>query len=260
MDLPIKLISTDFDGTIFAEFDKPPTPPTLLRRLQLLQQQGVKWVINTGRDLSSLLESMARAQFTIRPDFLIIVEREIYTLEGHEFVSSELWNDRCQQVHDEIFQRVSPDVPKLTEWINARFDATLYHDDYSPLCLLAKDNDDATEISSYLEEYCRSVPDLVVVRNDVYARLSHSHYNKGTALAEVSRQLGITADHVFAAGDHLNDLPMLDRRYARYLAGPANAVPLVREAIERGGGYISHQPCGFGIERALEWFLEQPHA
>jgi hydroxymethylpyrimidine pyrophosphatase-like HAD family hydrolase len=54
--LPIRLISTDFDGTLFAEFESPPIPAELTDLIARLQAQGAKWVINTGRDLSSLME------------------------------------------------------------------------------------------------------------------------------------------------------------------------------------------------------------
>jgi hypothetical protein len=47
----------------------------------------------------------------------------------------------------------------------------------------------------------REVPDLVIVRNDVYARFSHVDFNKGTALAELCRQLDIKASEVFAIAD-----------------------------------------------------------
>ena len=45
----------------------------------------------------------------------------------------------------------------------------------------------------------------------------------GTALAEICRRLGVGAEAVFAAGDWLNDLPMLDKRFAHFLAAPANS-------------------------------------
>jgi len=61
MSSPIKIISTDFDGTLFAEFENPPIPDELQRLIGELQAQGLKWVINTGRDMSSLMESLARA-------------------------------------------------------------------------------------------------------------------------------------------------------------------------------------------------------
>src|SRR5437660_647726 len=70
MSLPIQLISTDFDGTLFAEFENPPVPEKLQRLIGGLQARGAKWVINTGRDLSSLMETMGRAHLSIKPDFL----------------------------------------------------------------------------------------------------------------------------------------------------------------------------------------------
>ena len=78
MNLPFKLVSTDFDGTLHAEFETPPVPQDLQDLIGELQRQGVRWIINTGRDLSSLMEGMARARLTIRPDYVVVVEREIY--------------------------------------------------------------------------------------------------------------------------------------------------------------------------------------
>src|SRR5689334_19446471 len=77
-ELPIKLISTDFDGTLHADHEDPPVPLDLQQMIANLQSRGAKWVINTGRDLSSLMESLGRARLCIKPDFLVVVEREIY--------------------------------------------------------------------------------------------------------------------------------------------------------------------------------------
>ncbi len=257
MALPIQLISTDFDGTLHAEFETPPVPHDLQALISDLQRQGAKWVINTGRDLSSVMEGIARARLTVRPDYLVVVERDIYLLDGaHHYAACEPWNLACQQAHDELFRRVRQDVPRLVDWVNKRFAATLYEDPYSPFCLIAESNEDADAIQLFLETYCREVPNLAFVRNDVYARFSHAGYNKGTALAEIARQLGVGRDCVFAAGDHLNDLPMLSGEFARCLTAPANAVPLVKELVRRQNGYVSHQPWGHGVARGLEYYLE----
>ena len=76
---------------------------------------------------------------------------------------------------------------------------------------------------AWLDECCAAVPELVVVRNDVYARLSHRAYNKATVLAEISRRVGARPDEVLAAGDHFNDLPMLAGDCATRLVAPGNA-------------------------------------
>ncbi len=256
MSSAIRLVSTDFDGTLFAEFENPPVPLDLEIQIERLQALGVSWVINTGRDMSSLMEALGRARLRVHPNFLVLVEREIYQREGTRFVALEEWNHRCHDEHEAIFSRVRPDLDSLILWIEQNFDATLYDDPFSPLCLIARTNEDAEKIVAHLEAYAKSIPMLTVVRNDVYARFSHKAFNKGTALAHITKRLGLTAKSVFAAGDHLNDLPMLRRQYAHFLAAPANAIEVVKTVVSAQQGYVSHQPCGKGVARALEFFLE----
>jgi hypothetical protein len=257
MRLPIKLISTDFDGTLFAEFENPPIPARLDRLIGSLQQRGAKWVINTGRDMSSLMEALARSKISAQPDYLVLVEREIHVHDGVCYAGLAEWNAACAKSHEELFLRVQLDVPRLTAWVNARFRATVYADAYSPFCLIAGNNGDAEVIHAFLDDYCRAIPNLSVVRNDVYARFCHAAYNKGTALGELTRRLGLTAEQVFAIGDHLNDLPMLSRTYARWLGAPQNAIPAVKETVQSGHGFVSRYSHGDGVAEALESFLEQ---
>jgi len=253
--LPIRLISTDFDGTLFAEFESPPIPAELTDLIARLQAQGAKWVINTGRDLSSLMESLGRTGISIQPDFLVLVEREIHHHQKSRYVGLEEWNGNCSRTHAELFNGIRDDLPRVIEWINERFHAQIYQDAYSPLCLIASDNGDMDAISDYLNEYCRNIPHLTVVRNDVYARFSHVAYNKGSALAEITRQLGLHCEQVFAVGDHFNDLPMLSRSYARFLAAPSNAIPLVQRTVREQGGYVSSGPHGRGVAEAMKYYL-----
>jgi len=256
MNLPIKLISTDFDGTLFAEFETPPIPASLVACIGDLQSRGAKWVINTGRDMSSLMEALGRARIGIQPDFLVLVEREIYERQDGHFVGVKRWNDACSSDHETLFARVREDVPKLIEWVNGRFRSTIYEDPFSPLCIIASNNGDMDEIHAYLDEYCATLPQLTVVRNDIYARFSHRAYNKGTALAEITRALGLGREHVFVAGDHLNDLPMLCADHAAFIATPANAVPAVLALVREQGGFISERSQGEGVCEALNFFLK----
>lgn len=248
----VKIVSTDFDGTLFAEFENPPVPDRLQRLIARVQKEGGKWVINTGRDMSSLLETLGRAGLDVEPDFLVLVEREVYCHRNSQYVALEHWNRECERVHAELFKRVREDLPKIVSWISARFHAQLYGDIYSPLCLIARDVADADAINAYLEDYCRQVPGLTVMRNDIYARFSHAGFNKGTALREITRHLGWGPGQVFAAGDHLNDLPMLRPEFAAFLAAPANAIPEVKRQVREHGGYISTALCGAGVADALE--------
>lgn len=251
----IRLISTDFDGTLHAEFEDPPIPLDLQALLSELQQAGAKWAINTGRDLSSVMEGMARSRLTVYPDFLVTVEREIYYRDGHHYRPWLDWNQACARDHEILFARVRPDVEKLERWVSQRFQATLYEDPFSPFCLIAESNSDADAIHAHLETYCQQVPNLTVVRNDIYARFSHSRYTKGSALLEIARQLEVSPAETFAAGDHLNDLSMLSRKCAACLVAPDNAIPIVKNTVRQENGYVSHQPWGHGVARGLEFYL-----
>ena len=252
----IKLISTDFDGTLFAEFEKPPIPEELQELITSLQHRGVKWVINTGRDMSGLMESLARSHASVKPDYLVLVEREIHYHEESQYVGLTGWNDQCKRAHEEIFVQVRKDLPRLISWVNSRYDAMVYEDAYSPFCLLAGNNADADEINRYMEDYCREVPNLKVMRNDVYARFCHADFHKGSALAEISRGLKLSATDVFAVGDHFNDLPMLMQRYAGFLAAPSNALEIVKQAVRDQGGYVSRLSHGRGVADGLKYYLD----
>lgn len=255
--MPIQLISTDFDGTIFAEFENPPIPLSLQRLLAALQRQGATWVINTGRDLGSLMETLARANLTVQPDALVLVEREIYVRKDDEYVPLLSWNTACDRDHAALFGRMAPDLPGLREELHRDHRGTFYEDAFSPICVLAASLRDADAVQHRLENYARGIPHLSVVRNDVYIRFAHAAYDKGTALREIARRLNVGPEGIVAAGDHLNDLPMLKPDIAKWLITPANGIPPVQEAIRAAGGYISHRPHGDGVALGLEYFLER---
>jgi hydroxymethylpyrimidine pyrophosphatase-like HAD family hydrolase len=256
MNPPIRVICTDFDGTVFSEFEHRPIPDSLVERIGQLQAQGAKWIINTGRDLSSLMEALGRSRIPIQPDYLVLVEREIYVHNGQSYSGLRHWNESCLTEHDRIFQQVRPDVPQLTAWVEDHHQATIYEDAFSPFCLIAESDDDADRIQQFLEEFARRIPCLSVVRNDVYMRFCHSAYNKGTALSEICRILDVSPQGTFVAGDHLNDLPMLQRERADWLAAPANAVPQVQDIVREQGGYVSPLQMGEGVLDALNRCLK----
>ena len=256
MSLPIKLISTDFDGTLHSDFEFPPVPRELEHLIGSLQKQGVAWIINTGRDLSNLMEGIARAQLSIHPDFVVVVEREIYEHRDAQYIGVEDWNTGCAEAHADVFQTIRPALPEIIQWVQSRFEATIYEDPYSPFCLIAQNRSDAEAIHDYLAIRAQGFSDLTVVRNDIYARFSHKAYNKGSALAEVARRLGVSRDFILAAGDHYNDLPMLSSEYARWLVAPSNAIPEVKETVRRQNGFVSLEPAGSGVARGLEFLLK----
>ena len=255
MKTNLKLLSTDFDGTLHSDYELPAVPKALQERIGELQAAGVAWCINTGRDLTGLMEGLARARLSVRPDYLVTVEREIYIHQDHEYLSHREWNERCAAEQEELFERVRSSLPKLVAQINEQFDADIYEDAYSPFCLIARDNDQCDAIQTQTEKFLADWDDLDFVRNDIYARLSHTAYNKGSALEEVARLAGVDHNQTLAAGDHLNDLPMLDPSRARWLTTQHNAIGQVKTHVQNHGGFVSEHPCGRGLLEGIEWAL-----
>jgi HAD superfamily hydrolase (TIGR01484 family) len=251
MPADIRLISTDFDGTIHEDFAHSPIPERLQEKFAAMQAAGARWVINTGRDLSSLMESLGRAHCRVMPDYLVTVEREIYHhVRGH-YQAVEPWNSGCTRDHAGIFTQHAAELDALMTALEERFDANFYRDGWSPLCAIARSNAQMDAIQAELETFCLAVRELVPVRNDVYVRLSHRRYSKGTALQEIQRLLGLTAAQTLAAGDHLNDLPMLRASVAKWLVTPVNALPEVKAQVAAEGGYLATARCGEGLLEAL---------
>ena len=253
----LKLICTDFDGTIHDERCEPPIAVEFEEAVLRHQAGGVKWLINTGRDLSSLLEELARSGCRARPDYLVVVEREIYVHERAQYVSHTDWNDRCDREHAQLFEALAEEIPKLFSWVNERYRRiTAYEDPWSPFCLITDHVDQTEEIVAYLERWAGDWPELTIVRNDVYARLSHIDFNKGTALQEVAQLCDARPEHIFVAGDHFNDLPMFDRRLAHGMSTPANGMPAIQEIVRQNGGHISDKNSGAGIADSLQRWVE----
>jgi len=257
MDLPFDLISTDFDGTIFEEFETPSIAHEFERRIAWLQERGVKWVINTGRSYDSLMLSLEQADLSVTPNYLVLVEREIHIWKNGRFAGHDVWNEQCEDKHASLFELIRMDVRELSEWVRATFPGThVYSDAHSPMCVTARCNEESDAIQIRMQEYCETHPELVWVRNDVHSRFSHIEFSKGTALREIAERLDIPAERIFAAGDELNDLPMLRADVAGFLAAPANAVPEVREQVESEGGYVATRSFAAGVDEAIGRLLE----
>jgi len=54
----IRLLSTDFDGTLVDHDASPAVSPALYEMLAELRRCGVAWAVNTGRDLEFILHGL----------------------------------------------------------------------------------------------------------------------------------------------------------------------------------------------------------
>lgn len=253
-----RMICTDFDGTI-AEADGRPISPAFFSRLRAWRKvRPVYWVINTGRTYESLEAELVRRQAPIWPDWAVAMEREIWLIRNRRAVGWLEWNRKCEVMHTQLFESVHPVWRLIEDYVSKHTRAQLVADAGSPLGIIAASEDEADEISAYMDPILANWPTLVAVRNSIYFRFSHKFYHKGACLEAISNGLGVLASQILVAGDHLNDLPMMERRYARYLACPGNAVDAVKEKISTQGGYVAKANVAEGIVEAWDRLLPLP--
>ena len=254
----LRLICTDYDGTL-AEPESKPISPIFFERLLAWRKHGqVYWVVNTGRTYESLQEDFVRRKIPIWPNWIVALEREIWLVRDRRGIGWFEWNRKCELLHSQLFESVGPLWKLIEDYVVRHTKAQLVADAGSPLGIIASCDEEADEISAFMTPLLANWPSLVAVRNAIYFRFSHKFYHKGVCLEAVAHGLGILPLQIYAAGDHLNDLPMLERRYARHLGCPGNAVEDVKKKIRAQGGYVATAEAAEGTVEAMDHLCPLP--
>ena len=252
----IRLLSTDFDGTLVDHYASPPVAPALFELFASLQRCGVLWAVNTGRDLRFALDGLREFKFPIEPDYILTNEREIFHRNPHgEWQDYGDWNHRCIQAHERMFQNEAPFLDEMLRFVRTETRAETIYEDNKPVGLMAQDDAEMDRVIAHLHAARRPDSLFHYQRNTIYLRFCHADYSKGAALGELCRLVKISPQETFTAGDHHNDLSMLDGRYARWPMAPGNAIDEVKEAVRKAGGYVAESRCSDGVLEALRHFF-----
>jgi hydroxymethylpyrimidine pyrophosphatase-like HAD family hydrolase len=252
----IRLLSTDFDGTLVNHDAKPAIVPELFLALQDLRKQGVHWAVNTGRSLQHLEDGMRREfRFPIEPDFAIVEERDIYrrTRSGG-WDPLGTWNHQAETDHVEMFRLAAPLLAEVLLFLERITGAEAIYDRGRFVGAVTRNNADMDRLCAFLQKLRARLPLFNFQRNTIYVRFCHNDYSKGSALGEVGRHLGVESQHIMATGDHHNDLPMLDGKFASVVCCPGNSCDEVKFAVKAAGGYLATGHASAGIIEAMHHF------
>jgi len=256
-ELPLRLLSLDFDGTMVGPWleGKAAVSEELVKCLAALRKRGALLAINTGRSLSLVDQGMEL--FPAIPDFALTTEREIFrwTKEGWEPFSD--WNQQCHRDHEELFTEAALLLAEIEAYILNERQARSYREYGRLVGLIAQNDDEMDRIVEYLRLQCSRVANFSFQRNSIYLRFCHAVYHKGSVLKALQTRLGVEPQETFAAGDNFNDLPMLDPGIAQHLACPSNSVEEVKETVRRHGGFVADLAGGDGIAQALRRIYPQ---
>ena len=250
----LKLLVTDFDGTLVGFDTNEACEKSLAIELEKVCREGVLWTINTGRPFSVLLEGLEYFSSSVKPHFIITDERHLYYPDDDgNWKPLGDWNEQCDFLHDKLFQTCGSFFEEIHDLIAEYNGVVRIQRDTQgrPEGLLATNGKILDEIALRLLEHPHRPADFLFQRSDTHLRFCHQFYNKGSTLAELSRFLLIKADHILAIGDHHNDLAMLNSQVASMVACPSNAHDLVKETVRSQGGHVSQYPTSKGTAEAI---------
>ena len=238
----IRLLSTDFDGTLVAHGDDPVLDPGCVEHIRQLQAGGVVWAINTGRSVQLLESGLTDFAFPIHPDFILTSERDVFrpSTNGGKWEPFGDWNERVAREHAELFTSAEAVLAEVVDFVNQKTKARLLYHTAGLEGLVARTRRSSTASPNSSIEPGKNSRSFITSATRFTCAFATLDYHKGAALAELSRLLEIPRGEVFAAGDHHNDISMLDGRFAQYPACPANAIPEVKEAV-----LVSRRLCSF---------------
>jgi len=255
------LLSFDFDGTLVDKFREPSFEPELGELLSVLQRTGAAWVIDTGRSLAHTLEGILEHNIPEPPDFIIAREHQIYRRnEDSSWSDLGEWNSACRARHETFFESHRPFLAQVKALIEEAQHGWWIADPSDPAGLITHTETKMAEVVAFIEKLRLDWPELGFHRNSVYLRFTHRDFDKGTALRELGRHLGLGPEHIFAAGDNYNDVPMFDPQVARMVCCPSNALPEIKDQIRTLGGYVARGTASRGMIEGLQHYFPAARA
>ena len=237
----IRLLATDFDGTLLGRLEDLKHIPEFLKSVIAVRAEGGKWVISTGRSLHRfrhVFEPFALAG--LRSDFLIVEHAFVYSVTAFGYNPHVVWNmqTRFRQLHDrrkaakfirqwhKILAQASPRMETL-------------HKTRSHVVMQFDSNENAASAEEVLRVQMSGYPHVYAIRQDDTIELQVAAFDKGLALAELVRHLGLSSPDVLAIGDGDNDICMMEGSVAGMTGCPANSGRAVMQAVQERQGHIS---------------------
>lgn len=223
----VRLVVTDMDGTLLDEHGR--VPEALWPLLDRMRQRGVVFAPASGRQYATLHRMFERAaegmpfiaengSYVVRDGLALsahlidraVVERVVASMRALAKTGPDLGVVLCG-VRSAYVERTDAAFVDEASRYYARLETVedlLAVDDAILKLALFDFGDAASELLPSLEEVRET--HQVVVSGEHWIDVMDRDVNKGVAVRELQRELGIGAEHTVAFGDYHNDLQMLD--------------------------------------------------
>lgn len=260
----VRLVCLDFDGTSVV-YDAEPAvlAPGVIKCLNELAGQGVRWVTNSGRNLENqllVLRNSLEAGLREMPAAIMASEALLYfpgdaRLSYSDFTDWNAWaREQLVAFHSAFQEKLRPILSKLVEDFQP---LEMYIEPLSTVFLIPSENDPDRPVRFHeiLQPLAASVPGGASIRNGAWVGGMPTTLGKGSVLARCLEVLGIQPADVAAGGDHLNDLSMLDGLAAGMPFCPSDAHPDVQAQVLSVGGQVAEAAGAGGTEQILRRLL-----
>jgi len=228
-----------------------------MKLIRELQDGGALFAINTGRSVDLLESGLTDFEFPLQPDFILTTEREVFRpgSNGEKWEPFGDWNERCARDHAELFSSTQSILAEVVDFVTHKTKAQLLYHSQGLEGLRAESDREMDRIVDFIDKARVDSEKFDYQRNTIYLRFCHAAYHKGAVLAELARLIEVPRENIFAAGDHHNDISMLNGEVAGMPACPANAIEEVKTAVRNADGYVAQREHGSGVHEALRFFL-----
>lgn len=255
------LVCLDFDGTIM-RYDQPPDHfhPEVIDVLNRLQQAGIPWISNSGRDYPSQLEIIghSRDEYGLAAMPMAILHSESYIHVGSAdgYTGLDHWNSGMKNDLESLQARLAVEVKEALEALVAQheFAQSVYYEQAAVFKHHGQEHERQAFISG-LHALLESIDGAHVIQNGEFIAVIHERAGKGNLLRAYLEYSEISPSAVLAIGDHDNDITMLNGSVTPHVACPGNSFPPVREVVRQAGGYLAEAHGPAGTVEALQFYF-----
>jgi len=254
------MICLDFDGTIMRYDPTEHFHPDVILALNALEQAGLEWVAHSGRTYESqrdiITHCMEAHGLRHRPSAICHHECFIHVREGSVYMPLDAWNQQALRWLAELDALVQQ--PAMREALDALVRAhhpEVYRRDNVTVFHLPGPDENRLPFVQELNALLERIPHAATICNGEWITINDKRLGKGNVLKAYLAYRELSPACVLAAGDHENDLSMLDGSVTPHVACPGNAYATVRDAVTRAGGYVATAHGPEGTLEAFQHFL-----
>jgi len=204
----------------------------------LIAQNGAQYFDENGKNMYNrgLEKSTVRSLLSVFSKYTDIHE-ELMTNKGIfsdskvqrlEMVAAMLYDMSPDTTYEEATEKAAEHVDRMDITFVDDYQEIVDDDSAIILKVSVHSKQGRDVLDPLKDELYRVVPRLAITASSKRnLEINHEGAQKGIAVSQLAKQLGIKADEVMTLGDNINDISML--KWAKYSVAMANAEPEVKD-------------------------------